>query len=49
MAESAGASVAAVENEPSLARARFEAAASLYERAGHSYWADRSRAQAAAV
>jgi DNA-binding SARP family transcriptional activator len=49
MGESAAASVAAVENEPSLARARFEAAASLYERAGHSYWADRSRAQAAAV
>ena len=49
MAESAAASVAAVEGEPSLARERFEAAADLYERVGHSYWAGRSRAQAAAV
>jgi len=47
MSESATASVAAVEGEPAAAREHFAAAASLYERAGHSYWAERSRAQAA--
>jgi hypothetical protein len=33
----------------SAARERFAAAASLYERAGHSYWVGRSLAQAAAA
>jgi DNA-binding SARP family transcriptional activator len=47
MAESAAGSVAAAEGDPAEARARFEEAASLYDRIGHSYWAERSRAQAA--
>ena len=46
MAESAAASVAAVEGEPSRARERFEAAATLFERAGQPYWIERSLAQA---
>jgi tetratricopeptide (TPR) repeat protein len=49
MSESAAASVAVVEGKPTAARERFTAAAELYERAGHSYWAERSRAQAAAA
>jgi DNA-binding SARP family transcriptional activator len=49
MAESAVGSVAAAEGEPAEARARFEEAAALYDRIGHSYWAERSQAQAAAV
>jgi hypothetical protein len=49
MAASAAASLAAVEGERLLAQERFETAAGLYERAGHSYWAGRSRAQAAAI
>jgi hypothetical protein len=47
MAESAAASVAAAEGEEAVSRDRFEAAAVLYDRIGHAYWADRSRAQAA--
>ena len=47
MAESAAASVAVAEDQPTMASERFTAAAELYERAGHSYWAGRSRAQAA--
>ena len=46
MAESAAGSVAVAEDAPADARARFTAAAELYEQAGHSYWAERSRAQA---
>ena len=49
MAQSAEASVAAVEGDLAAASRRFTAAADLYERAGHSYWAGRSRAQAAAA
>ena len=49
MAESAAASVAVAEDQPTMASERFTAAAELYERAGHSYWAGRSRAQAAVV
>lgn len=49
MSESAAASVAVVEGETTAARERFTAAAELYERAGHSYWSQRSRAQAAAA
>jgi DNA-binding SARP family transcriptional activator len=49
MAASAAASVAAAEGEQTEARERFEAAAGLYARAGHTYWAERSRAQAAAA
>jgi DNA-binding SARP family transcriptional activator len=49
MAESAAGSVSSVEGAPAEARTRFEAAASLYDRIGHSYWADRSRAQASMV
>jgi ATP/maltotriose-dependent transcriptional regulator MalT len=47
MAESAAASVAAVEGDSARARERFEAAAALYERARQPYWAERSRAQVA--
>jgi DNA-binding SARP family transcriptional activator len=47
MAESAAAGVAVAEGQPTMATERFTAAAELYERAGHSYWAGRSRAQAA--
>jgi hypothetical protein len=49
MAEAAAASVAASEGDAAGARARFETAASLYDGVGHTYWAERSRAQAAAV
>ena len=49
MAESAAGSVAAADGDPATARERFETAAGLYERVGHSYWAERSRAQAAAA
>jgi DNA-binding SARP family transcriptional activator len=49
MAESAAGSVAAAEGALAEARARFEEAASLYDRIGHSYWAERSQAQAAAI
>jgi DNA-binding SARP family transcriptional activator len=49
MAESAAGSVAAAEGAPAEARTRFEEAASLYDRIGHSYWAERSQAQAAKV
>jgi ATP/maltotriose-dependent transcriptional regulator MalT len=46
MAESAAGSVAAAEGAPDEARTRFEEAASLYDRIGHSYWAERSQEQA---
>ena len=49
MAESAAGSVAAAEGAPAEARARFESAASLYDRVGHSYWAERSQTQASMV
>jgi DNA-binding SARP family transcriptional activator len=49
MSESASASVAVVGGERTVAWERFTAAAELYERAGHPYWAERSRAQAAAA
>jgi ATP/maltotriose-dependent transcriptional regulator MalT len=49
MSESAAGSVAAAEGEQAEARARFEEAAALYDRIGHSFWAERSRAQAAAI
>jgi hypothetical protein len=49
MAESAAASVAKAEGAPAEARDRFEYAASLYDRVGHSYWAGRTRRQAAAA
>jgi DNA-binding SARP family transcriptional activator len=49
MAESAAASVAAAEGAPAEARSRFEEAASLYDRIGHSYWAERSQVNALAV
>jgi ATP/maltotriose-dependent transcriptional regulator MalT len=49
MAECAAGSVAAAEGATAAARSRFEEAASLYDRIGHSYWADRARAQAAMV
>jgi hypothetical protein len=47
MAESAAGSLAVAEGGLAEARGRFEQAASLYDRIGHSYWAERSRAQAA--
>ncbi|HET6866962.1 MAG TPA: BTAD domain-containing putative transcriptional regulator [Solirubrobacteraceae bacterium] len=49
MSESAWGSVAVVDGVRTVARERFTAAAELYERAGHSYWAERSWAQAAAA
>jgi predicted negative regulator of RcsB-dependent stress response len=49
MAASAAGSVAAAEGATAEARTRFEEAASLYERIGHSYWAERSRMQASMV
>ena len=49
MAASAAGSVAAAEGALDDARARFDEAAALYDRIGHSYWAERSRTQAASV
>jgi DNA-binding SARP family transcriptional activator len=49
MAASAAGSVALAEGEHSRARERFEDAAVLYERVGHTFWAQRSRRQAAAA
>jgi DNA-binding SARP family transcriptional activator len=49
MAESAAGSVTASEGASEVARERFETAAGLYDRVGHSYWAQRSHAQAAAM
>ena len=49
MAESAAGNVAALDGDVRRARQRFEAAASLYDRAQQPYWAQRSRDQAAAV
>jgi len=49
MAESAAGSVAASDGESSVARKHFESAADLYDRVGHAYWAQRSRAQAEAA
>jgi tetratricopeptide (TPR) repeat protein len=49
MAESAAGSVAAAADDSARARERFEAAATLYERAGQPYWQQRSRGQAAAA
>ena len=49
MAESAAGSVAAAEGDRAEARTRFEEAASLYDRIGHSYWARRSQAQASTM
>jgi DNA-binding SARP family transcriptional activator len=49
MAASAAGSVALAEGTPAEARTRFEEAASLYDRIGHVYWAERSRAQASMV
>jgi DNA-binding SARP family transcriptional activator len=49
MAESAAGSVATAEGSQTEAHARFEEAASLYDRIGHSYWAERSQAQASAA
>ncbi|HET7744523.1 MAG TPA: BTAD domain-containing putative transcriptional regulator [Gaiellaceae bacterium] len=49
MAESAAGSVAAAEGAQTRGRAHFEKAASLYDRIGHSYWAERSQTQASAA
>ena len=49
MAESAAASVAGAGGDQAQARAGFESAAGLYERAGQPYWRERSRAHAAAA
>jgi hypothetical protein len=48
MAESAAASVATVEGEPTRAREHREAAARSFERAGQPYWVQRSLAQGGA-
>jgi hypothetical protein len=47
MAESAAASVARADGDQAQARAGFESAAGLFERAGQPYWRERSRAHAA--
>jgi hypothetical protein len=47
MAESADGSLAATSGDTDEARARFESAAVLYGRVGHTYWAERSSRQAA--
>jgi DNA-binding SARP family transcriptional activator len=49
MAESAAGSVAVAEGAPAEARTRFEEAASLYDRIGHTYWAERAQAHASSV
>jgi hypothetical protein len=49
MAESAAGSAAAADGNLTRARARFEAAATLYEKAGQPFWVARSRRQAAAA
>jgi DNA-binding SARP family transcriptional activator len=49
MAQSAAGSVAVADGRAADARERFRAAAALYERVGHSYWAERSRTMAAAA
>jgi hypothetical protein len=46
MAESSAASAAAADGRPAEARERFQAAAGLYGRVGHTYWAERSARQA---
>lgn len=49
MAESAAGSVAAAYGRTAEARDRFQTAADLYRRIGHSYWAERAQAQAQAA
>ena len=49
MAEAAHGSAALAAGATDSARARFQAAVALYDRAGQPFWAARSRAQAAAV
>lgn len=49
MAESAAGSVAATYGRTTEARDRFQTAADLYRRIGHSYWAERAQAQAQAA
>jgi tetratricopeptide (TPR) repeat protein len=45
MAESAAGSAAVADGEQVTARQRFRSAAELYEKAGHSFWADRASTQ----
>jgi hypothetical protein len=47
IAESAAGSVAAANERTADAGEHFQTAADLYQRVGHSYWAERSLAQAA--
>jgi DNA-binding SARP family transcriptional activator len=49
MAESAAASAAFADGDLPTARQRFGAAAALYEKAGHTFWASRASAQLDAV
>jgi DNA-binding SARP family transcriptional activator len=49
MAASAAGSVAAADGRTAEARERFQTAADLYLRVGHSYWAERALAQAQAA
>jgi DNA-binding SARP family transcriptional activator len=49
MAESATASAAVADGELPAARERFQSAAVLYDKAGHSFWASRARAQLSVV
>ena len=48
-AESAAASAALADGDLTAARQRFGSAASLYEKAGHSFWAGRASTQLKAV
>ncbi|MFF5111327.1 BTAD domain-containing putative transcriptional regulator [Streptosporangium sp. NPDC000509] len=45
MAEETAASAAVADGDHTAARDRFQAAAVLYDKAGHTFWADRARAQ----
>jgi hypothetical protein len=49
MAQSAAASAAVADGDLVTARQRFQSAADLYERAGHSFWADRASTQVKAL
>jgi DNA-binding SARP family transcriptional activator len=49
MAESAAGSAAAADGRTAEARERFQAAADLYQRVGHTYWAERALSQAQAA
>jgi len=49
MAESAAASAAIADGDLTAARHRFGSAIALYEKAGHTFWAERASAQLSAM